>query len=251
MGKRGIYFWVLLSVVLTLFFLYQKPISQTVLTFSNTIKNSFLETKDTITSRIENYINQAKKIETLKSQLRELEPKASLFIDVSAKLNHILKEVDLKSHNSKLHLVRVLSYKNMSKRLDQFWLEFKEYTPDKQYGLLYKGLVSGVVIEQNGKPVASLISSPETIFSVVIGKKRIEGVAFGDGEFIKIKYIPKYKEPKVGDEVITSGFDNIFYEGIKVGKVVKIIEKEMYKEAIVKPFVVLNNPKYFYAVETE
>lgn len=139
----------------------------------------------------------------------------------------------------------------MTKRLDQFWLEFKDFDPKKQYGLLYKGFAAGVVVEKDQKPVANMISSREAIFSVVIGEDRIEGVAFGDGEFIKVKYIPKYKDPKVGDEVITSGFDHIFYEGIKVGRVIQVIIKDMYKEAIVKPFVVLDNPRYMYAVETE
>ena len=52
---------------------------------------------------------------------------------------------------------------------------------------------------------------------------------------------------KVGDEVITNGLDGIFFTGLKVGKVVKILNNNQnYKEAIVSPYAKQNIQQYYY-----
>jgi rod shape-determining protein MreC len=214
------------------------------------VKTTFLDIKEIISSQIDNHINQAKKIEELKSKIRELEPKASLFVESASKLNHLLKETKIKVKNSELHRVMALSYKTVYSS-DKVWLDFPDFNSSKRYGLIYKGYAVGIVVEDQKRALAVYHSSPNSIYSVLIGKDRVEGVAFGHKDELFIKYIPKYKNPKVGDEVVTSGFDNIFYEGIKVGKVVDIYENPLYKIAVVKPYIKLDNPRFLYAVEVK
>ena len=43
-----------------------------------------------------------------------------------------------------------------------------------------------------------------------------------DDKLLQVKFIPIWANINIGDEVITSGLDNIFYEGLRVGKVVEI-----------------------------
>ena len=63
-----------------------------------------------------------------------------------------------------------------------------------------------------------------------------------------VKFIPMYKQIKVGDEVVTSGMDKIFFYGVKVGKVIEINERGSYKIAVIKTYADLSHPKYFWVV---
>lgn len=55
-------------------------------------------------------------------------------------------------------------------------------------------------------------------------------------------------QPQVGDEVITSGLDGIFFEGIKVGVVTEVIEEESSKTVIVKPYSTHYIPSYMHVI---
>ncbi|MCT7557315.1 rod shape-determining protein MreC [Aliarcobacter butzleri] len=62
----------------------------------------------------------------------------------------------------------------------------------------------------------------------------------------KVKFIPIWSDINIGDEVITSGMDNIFFEGLKVGKVLEVSEQANMKVATIKPYVNALKKKYFY-----
>ena len=49
--------------------------------------------------------------------------------------------------------------------------------------------------------------------------------------------------------VYTSGLDNVFFAGVGVGIIESIKEDDMYKNALVKPYVSLNIPSYLYIIE--
>ena len=65
-------------------------------------------------------------------------------------------------------------------------------------------------------------------------------------EELLIKYIPIWAEITNGDEVITSGMDNIFFEGLKVGTITEVTNLADMKIATVKPYVNVLKKKYFY-----
>jgi len=220
-----------------------------VLRFSNNIKLTFLNSVEDIKHRIDLYTNQAKKIEELEKKVKELEPDALLSVSLSRRLDKLLKETNLNYKHPSLHLVRTLSFEKLGD-FNALWLDFKKFDPQKVYGLVYKGYTAGIVKEKDGNPLAVLELDPTVALSVYIGKYNTEGVIFGNNKNMIIKYIQKFNILKVGDEVVTSGKDGIFYEGVKVGKVVKITERELYNEAIVEPYIQPAGARYFYAIDT-
>jgi len=220
-----------------------------VLQFSNNIKLSFLTSVDEIKDKIYRYTNQAEKIQKLENKIRELEPNALLSVTLAKKLNKLLNETSLKYNHPSLYLVRTLSFEKLGD-YNALWLDFKDFDAKKIYGLIYKGYTAGIVREKDGNPLAMLELDPTVSLSVYIGKYNTEGVIFGNNKNMIIKYIQKFNILKVGDEVVTSGKDGIFYEGVKIGKVVKITERELYNEAIVEPYIKPANARYFYAIDT-
>jgi rod shape-determining protein MreC len=221
-----------------------------VLRFSNGIKLTFIQFIDSIKHTVEIHTKQSQRIEELEKKIKELEPSSLLSATLAIRLNKVLKETNLNYHHPSLHLVRTLSFERLGD-YNALWLDFKDFDPTKIYGLIYKGYTAGIVREKNGSPLALLELDPTVSLSVYIGKYKTEGVIFGNNKNMVIKYIQKFNILRVGDEVVTSGKDGIFYEGVKIGKVVKITERELYNEAIVEPYIKPTDARYFYAIDTK
>ena len=250
MKKRSFFFIAFFLFSFALTYQYKPLIIQKIHASTNATKSFFLKKKENLLLAIEVHFNQKEQIEFLKKQVKELEPKASLSVALASKLNHLLKESNLQTSHPQLHLVQNLGYVSMQDK-NRLWLDFPAFEPDKNYGLIYQGYTAGIVREHMQEPLAVLQSSNEALYSVFIGKDTIPGVAFGAGKNIQIQYIPNYDSPKVGDEVVTSGHDKIFYEGIKVGRVIAVKKKDMYTIATVKPYANLKHAQFFYAVEVK
>ncbi len=221
-----------------------------VLTFSNQIKSTYLDSTNNLQHKVDIYLNQAKKIKELKKKIRELEPTALVSVSLANRLDKLLKETNLNYHHPSLHLVKTLSFEKLGD-YNSLWLDFKDFDPAKTYGLIYKGYTAGIVKAKDGNPLAVLELDPTVALSVYIGRYKTEGVIFGNNKNMIVKYIQKFNILKVGDEVVTSGKDGIFYEGAKIGKVVKITERELYNEAIVEPYIKPTDARYFYAIDTK
>ena len=115
-------------------------------------------------------------------------------------------------------------------------------------GLVYNNLAAGIVIKNfKNYSLALLNSNKKTSYTVFIGKNEIPGIFYG--KINTIKYIPKFKKINIGDIVITSGLDKVFYKGAKVGIITEVIEKNLYQEAKVKLFYNDLNPNFFYVIE--
>ncbi len=56
-------------------------------------------------------------------------------------------------------------------------------------------------------------------------------------------------EPQVGDEVVTSGLDGIFFGGVRVGVVKKVIKEELSKTAIIEQYSKVSVPSYYHIIE--
>jgi len=248
MRKKG-FFWIVVSAILTLFlYLFSDTLTTRTLAFSNGIKSTFIDKKNKLYTFLYRHYNQAKTIEKLQSQIKELEPKASLSVAFATRLNSMLSDLNMTNYDPSLIPIKVLSYENINNP-NRLYIEFSNFDEERQYGLVYHGMVAGIIKEKASQPVAILLPDPKSIFSVLIGEDSIEGVAFGAGENIEIRYIPTYKDPKVGDEVVTSGYDKLFYHGIRVGEVIKVEKKLMYKVATVKPYLRLKKPRFLYGVD--
>ncbi len=238
----------LVGVILYISINFTPAIRTEVLRVPHAIKSYLFQLKQKITGEIDTLFNQKKRIEALQKELAVCQKTATLSVAFASKLNHFLKENDLQEYRPNLYLVHGLSYVKLGD-FSKIWLDFPRYDHTRIYGLLYKGYAAGIVDEEDGRPIARLLNNKKMIFSVEIGEKKHLGVVFGNRDFLNVKYIPSYADVQVGDEVITSGNDNIFYEGVKVGEVVHVQTTNLYKMALVKPYAELNRPEFFYAVD--
>ncbi len=214
---------------------------------NNYVLIRYMNIKKYINDKIDEHFQQQEKIIKLKADNEKLKKSALLSIAFAGKLNEILKDNNLSIYKPNVELVRAISYSNLN-NYNRVWLDFKDFNKSKIYGLLYKGYAAGIVIEKNSHPLGLLLGDPNSIFSVYVGDDKIPGVLQGNKQYILVKYIPLWKNPKIGDDVITSGLDGIFFQGIRVGKVIGVMEEESSKTAIVRPFVNLSIPTFLHVI---
>ncbi len=238
-------------VIIAIFFLLSINLNSFANRFAinilNNIRSEYLYFIESVKEKINEHFNQKEEIKKLRQEVKALSYQNELLPLYVSKLNNLLAENNLSVFDPKLQLVEALSYVKLND-YSKVWLKFPSFDKDKVYGLLYKGYSAGIVTQKDSMPLGLLQSSQECTFSIYIGKNKIPGVIFGNKEIMIIKYIPPWMEPKFGDIVITSGLDNIFFEGIKVGKVIKVYDEKMYKSAVVKPYVNIRIPGFFHAI---
>ena len=225
---------------------YNDIIKKPILNVTSFVKSYYIEAMDFAENTKDKYIFQKNEIDKLKKEVKILKKSALLSSAFASKLNSYLKDNNM-TYSPKLKITRALSYVKLAD-YNSVWLNFKGLKKDKIFGLLYQGYSAGIAINKNGRALGLLEGNDKCIFSVYIGKKKLPGVIFGNKNNMIIKYIPSWMKVKKEDKVYTSGLDNIFYEGVKVGKVVKIIKEESYTSAIVKPYVKITVPGFFHII---
>lgn len=212
--------------------------------FQDFIETYYSQT-DTIAKLKHELITEKNKNLILTKEVNELRntANAKLYIDLNRttipnpddKRNSVPKNYTLKLEG-KLEKVKVLSFIDFK----DYSRVYLDYSPIdlKIRGLLYDNHVVGIAQSENGRMVGLLNGNEKCGYSVYIGKDKIIGVTAGikHSNNILVKYIPTWLNIKNGDEVVTSGMDGIFFEGIKVGIVKSVQRKPMYQEAIVEPY---------------
>ncbi len=230
------------------------------LKFTETYQKGFLFLTESIKTTYHDFssylqniiIKYLKQEETISSLLLENRKLKKYYLELNAtkkELESLKKECNV---NTKFYLdvklIRAISYTTLGD-FSSMWIEMDDFNQTKIYGLIKDDFAAGIVVNKNGKPIALLNSNEKCAYAVEIGRSKAPGIAMGkrNGTMV-VKFIPMYKNIKIGDEVVTSGMDNIFFYGIKVGKVIKIESMGSYKVAIVKPYADLANPRYFWIV---
>lgn len=248
MPKNKIVFGLFVSFLLLISLKYFDPIKEHILEYSNSAKLYVSKKTDFIKKKIQLHFEQTEQIKELKKQVEVLRPLSDQSLVFATKLNQLLNESNLTSFNPTHKLSQVISYEKLDNPL-RLWIEIPSYDPAKKYGLIYNGFTAGVVYPKFKKPLAYLQTDEKVLFSVFVGVENEIAVIFGNKKGLIIKYIPTKTNIKIGDEVVTSGKDGLFYEGIKVGKIVKIEIKNEYKIAIVDPYMKHDKPNFFYAID--
>ncbi|EQA9764388.1 rod shape-determining protein MreC, partial [Campylobacter coli] len=204
--------------------------------------------KDFITESFSKHFNQAEQIEQLKARNQELEYAAVLTTSFANQLNHILEDKNSTRYLPQVSLARAISYVRLNdyKRL---WLDLAKVSPNKNKGLIYKGYTIGIAINKEGRAMALLQGDEQCIFSVYVGKNKAPGLVQGEDGKMKVKFIPKWAKINIGDEILTSGLDNIFFSDVPVGIVSAIEDEDMYQSVEVKPYASINIPAYLYVVD--
>ena len=113
-----------------------------------------------------------------------------------------------------------------------------------------KELVAGIVISQNGRALGLLNKDIKSSYAVYVGDRKAPGIAHGNSaENLIVRFIPAWFTIKEGDEVVTSGLDEIFFKGLKVGTVVSVTKSQGYQDAVIEPYYKANNPNYFHMIK--
>ena len=74
---------------------------------------------------------------------------------------------------------------------------------------------------KNGKRIGLLNGNKDCTYAAFIGNERNPGIATSNDEssdLLSVKFIPVWADINVGDEVITSGMDNIFMRDLELVK---------------------------------
>ena len=240
-------------IFLALFFsaiYYSKTLQAPFIKLSLSIKSSYHQIVKNISDTVDIYFNQAQHIATQKKEIENLRLSHLISHQFASELQALFKENNSSiTFNPKVSLVRTLSYSNFGD-ITKVWLDFPEFNTSKVYGLTCNELAAGIVINKQGKPLALLNIDRKSAYAVFVGENRAPGIIHGNGtKELVVEYIPTYKEIKIGDEVVTSGLDMLFFPDLKVGKVISIGKAEGYQNAVVIPYFDASNPKYFHIIK--
>lgn len=219
------------------------------LTFLNDIKLSYIDKVINVSNSFEKYFDQVNTIEELKKENAQLKEYKALFLTSQKKLDSLNDYITSNKNTDTrpdLKQTRVLSYIGFDD-FTKVWIDYDK-KDDSILGLITGEYAAGIVIEEKGKSIALLNGNKKSSYAVFIGEKKVPGIITSskDGKDLTIKFIPIWSDIKIGDEVITSGMDNIFYEGLKVGKITNITKLPDMKIATLKPYANVLKKKYFY-----
>jgi len=239
------YFYILITIFLVIIFYLKTEITNNTLFLFNKTKNTIQHYILDIQNSISTHFNQAKQIQTLKKENQEYKNylmNSNILIQKCQSLQNF-KQLKTKQ----VTFTQTISYANLPD-MTSIYIDYSDKNITTPKGLVFNNQTAGIVIKNiKNFSLAYLNNNTKTSYTVFIGKNKIPGILFG-GEKIIIKYIPKYHKINIGDLVITSGLDKIFYEGVNVGKISSITQKTLYQEAIIKPFYNTLHPTFFYVV---
>ena len=243
-----------LSILIALFvgaLYYSNSIQKPLISAQNQIKINYHNSIKFIEDNFNKHFFQADTIVILREKLDKYENNHLVMQQLASEINDLYKENNssLKT-DPKVELIRTISYEKFGD-LNRVWLEIPEYNSSKIYGLTYKEIVAGIVISKNERALGLLNKDIQSSYAVSIGPKHAPGIAHGNnGENLVVKFIPAWFEIQVGDEVITSGLDNIFFKGLKVGRVISFTKSQGYQNAIIEPYYQANDPGYFHMIRS-
>ncbi len=249
MNKQKLFSAALLALAVSgaLYFtgLLQAPLLQ----MSLALKSSYLDATEAVHSTFEEHFSQQQTILTLHEKNRHYEKELLRLHQVAEEYRNLLRE-----HNTTLttaadvELVRALSYVRFGDP-HKLWIEMETFNPKQVYGLLYRGYAAGIVVSNGGRAMALLNGDVKSSYAVNVGASMAPGIVRGNNaKRLVVEFIPTWIPISVGDEVTTSGLDQIFFSGLKVGKVISIAKAQGYQSAVVEPYFYGKNPAYFHVI---
>jgi rod shape-determining protein MreC len=230
---------------------YNSTIQSPIINSLNNIKISYHNFTENISSSIDKYFFQANKITQLEKQLKQYQNNHLVMQQLASEINDLYKENNSSLKlNPKAELSRVISYEKFG-NFNRLWIDISDYNSSKIYGLTYKELVAGIVVPEENKALALLNKDIKSAYSVFIGKNKAPAIVHGNNDkYLVANFIPAWVEINIGDEIVTSGLDNIFFKGLKVGKVVSISSGQGYQTAVVDPYYKSNEANYFHIIRS-
>ena len=248
---KGLFGFFSLFIALIMGALYYTNIIQSpFISTLNTLQSNYHSSVEFVQKQIVRHFYQTSRIAELEEKLQNYEKNHLMMQQVAAELQDLFAQNSSNfSVSPEVELVRTLSYQNFGDQ-NRVWLEIEDYNSSRVYGLTYKELVAGIVVSENGRALGLLNRDIKSSYAVYVGDEKAPGIAHGNSaENLIINFIPAWFLIKEGDEVITSGLDEIFFSGLKVGKVLSVTKSQGYQSAVVEPYYKANNPNYFYMIK--
>ena len=249
--NKELFSFLLVTIALLLgAFSYNNIIQSPVINSLNFFKKNYHDTTQYINDTLDTYFFQTHKIRDLKEQLQKYENNHLVMQELANEVNDLYNIQDANfTLSPQIALVRAISYEKFG-NFNRLWMDIPDYNGSKIYGLTYKELVAGIVINKNSRPLALLNQDIKSAYSVFVGEKSAPGIAHGNNnKNLIVSFIPTFYNIKVGDEVTTSGLDDIFIKGLRVGKVLSVNSSQGYQNAIIEPYYKNFEPNYFHIIK--
>ncbi len=249
MSKKTYFVLFLIIIGLSSYYNFDKLIKNKTIEIFNNTKQAYIEKLTSIENKIEKHFRQSKKIEELNNEIKELEKYKYLYTDIKSRYDNTVTFKDQNTSAEELFTVKVLSYAKFND-FTKVYIDTEDIniTEDTIGGLIVDDYAAGILIKDEGKSVALLNGNIKSNYAVYIGKDKAPGITHSlkYKKNIVVKFIPNWLEIEVGDEVVTSGMDGIFFEGLKVGKVVSVRRIGDTQEAVVEPYADISNDSLYY-----
>jgi rod shape-determining protein MreC len=101
------------------------------------------------------------------------------------------------------------------------------------------GLIGIVTTVTQHYSVVNIVLNTDFRASAKIQRSRVDGIIAWDGKTLFLKNIPKMRDVKVGDVVVTSEYSSSFPDGIRIGLVSNVSDQpgSLFKNIVVDPGV--------------
>jgi len=251
MKTRLVIIVILLLVLTVLLTRNDERITDTLLGIINPIKQNYKNITQDIEDKSQSYIFQKESIEKLSRENRILRKRLleqTHYIKQVKNIYDVLPKLSrLPIHN--ISISETISYVKLNSFSQIILTKPKALLEDKLYGLIQGTVVAGTAKVHNNQLYGYLTSDNKCRFSVFLGKEKAPGIAMGlEKNKMIIKFIPKWHKIYVGDKVVTSGLDDIFFADIPVGIVTKVEVQSSYKVAHIKTYSDIFHPKTFFLI---
>lgn len=220
------------------------------------VKIFLLDIREGIALSYDKYLAQANAIQRYEERLKAYEK-------LELELLHTQNELDALSvfdtqqafvNDARFFPARAYSYVSMGDA-NRVWIDFdiSSYPGDRIFGLVQDNKALGIGVVYDGRLMGLLNGERKSSYGVFIGDEKIPAIVHAsavDYRYITADFISSWRKVNVGDQVITSGLDGIFIEGISVGEVVSVNQDFGYISAEIKPYAQHSSLGYLWLVDT-
>lgn len=244
--NKLVFFILFLAISFGYIFDIDKVIARNFTPFTS-IKQIYIDSSETVKKIKEKYFYQRDTIENLQKENEELKNYKLKYFASKKELDSMLTTLDNpNSTTNQITFTRVLSYVDFDD-YTKVWLDMKK-VDDSILGIISDEYAAGIVVNQDNKAKALLNGNEKCNYAIFIGENKAPGIIHSskNAHMLIAKYIPIWFDIKENDEVITSGMDNIFFEGLKVGRVVSIKKMQDLQEATILPYAQVLKQKNFF-----
>ena len=251
MKTRLIVIFILLLVLTVLLTRNDDRIANALLNIINPVKQNYKNFTQDIEDKSHSYLFQQESIEKLNKENRILRKRLLEQMHYLEQITDIYKVLPKLSRLpvENISITETISYVKLNSFSRIILTKPKNVVETKLYGLIQGTVVAGTAEVKNNQLYGYLTSDDKCRFSVFIGDKKAPGIAIGlDKNKMLIKFIPKWHNVQVGDRVVTSGLDNIFFAKIPVGIVTDVEVQSAYTVAHIKTYSNIFHPKTFFLV---